>query len=92
MGQTDHQLLRYVSERRERAEAGGREALYDLGLLYSTGHGVDRDFVEAHKWFNLAAIKGVRRAEIDRTEVAQEMDNADINRALKLARDWLKKH
>lgn len=38
------------------------EALYDLGILFSTGQGVDMDYVEAHKWFNLAALRGVIEA------------------------------
>ncbi len=31
------------------------EDLCKLGILYSTGQGGEIDYVEAHKWFNLAA-------------------------------------
>jgi TPR repeat protein len=33
------------------------DALFELGLTYSTGRsGIPVDLVEAHKWFNLAAL------------------------------------
>lgn len=92
MGQKDKYLYDYVAERMASAEKGRAEALYDLGLLYSIGHGVDQDFVEAHKWFNLAVEKGLRRAEVDRHDVAMELDTQSIARAQRLARDWAKSH
>ncbi len=45
------------------AKQGRAEALYNLGLAYSTGQGVRVDFVAAHKWFNLAAMRGVDEAK-----------------------------
>jgi len=92
MGQKDRDLYSYVIERLSQAEAGRPEALYDLGLLYSTGQGVDRDYVQAHKWFNLAAISGVRRAEVDRGDVAKELSIRGIEEAQKQAREWLRSH
>jgi len=92
MGQNDAQMINYVSERLAKAETGMKDAFYDLGLLYSTGQGVERDFVEAHKWFNLAAMNGLRRAEVDRSELARDMTKRDINTALKRARDWISSH
>jgi len=92
MGRKDKELYGYVADRLAQAEAGRAEALYDLGLLYSTGQGVDQNYVEAHKWFNLAAIKGVNRATVDRLEVAQELDTRSIAEAQRLARQWLTSH
>ena len=41
------------------AARGDAEALYDLGVAYSTGSGgIDVDLIEAHKWFNLTALNG----------------------------------
>ena len=37
---------------------GSADALFELGLLYSSGREVEENLVEAHKWFNLAAMKG----------------------------------
>jgi uncharacterized protein len=35
------------------AARGDANALYDLGIAYSTGSGgVEVDLIEAHKWFN----------------------------------------
>jgi len=45
------------------ARTGRPEALYNLGLAYSTGQGVTQDYVAAHKWFNLAAMRGVNEAK-----------------------------
>ena len=39
------------------AEAGDVDALFELGITYSTGRGgAPVDLIEAHKWFNLAAL------------------------------------
>jgi hypothetical protein len=74
------------------AESGQAEALYDLGLLYSTGQGVNKDYIQAHKWFNLAAIRGVRRAKVDRKELALDMRHREIAEAQRQAREWLNTH
>lgn len=89
MGELDKRSLELLSKRLSAAEEGRADALYDLGLLYSTGHGVERDYVAAHKWFNLAAIQGIRRAAVDRAELANEMSPAEIAKAQRQAREWL---
>ena len=40
------------------ADAGDRRAMLALGRLYLQGIGVLQNYVEAHKWFNLAASRG----------------------------------
>ena len=41
------------------ASRGDVDALFELGVTYSTGRGgTPVDLVEAHKWFNLAALSG----------------------------------
>jgi len=74
------------------AEAGAPDALYNLGLIYATGNGVDADFINAHKWFNLAALRGSHAARDSRTELALEMETAQISEAQRLAREWLSCH
>jgi len=71
------------------AERGRADALYNLGLAYSTGQGVGVDFVAAHKWFNLAAMKGIDEAKSWRASIAKEMNTAQIAEAQRLAREWL---
>lgn len=82
----------YVSDRMKAAESGAAEALYDLGLLYSIGHGVEQDNIEAHKWFNLAAMRGMISAQIDRAEVADNMSTMEISEAQRKAREWMVSH
>jgi hypothetical protein len=71
------------------AKKGRGDALYNLGLAYSTGQGVSVDFVAAHKWFNLAAMRGIDAAKSWRAQIAREMNNAQIAEAQRLAREWL---
>jgi len=63
--------------------------LCKLGLLYSTGQGGAIDFVEAHKWFNLAALMGCEPAKHYRREISDEMGSEDIAAAQRAAREWL---
>ena len=44
----------------------------------------------AHKWFNLAAMKGHAEAARMRREIATEMTDGEIGQAQRAARDWLK--
>jgi hypothetical protein len=74
------------------AERGQVEALYNLGLLYSTGQGVPVDYVMAHKWFNLAAMKGNSQARECRAELALDMSPTEIAEAQRQAREWLLQH
>ena len=71
------------------AKQGRADALYNLGLAYSTGQGVAQDFIVAHKWFNLAALRGSGEAKSWRNQIAGEMNPSQIAQAQKLAREWL---
>jgi len=71
---------------------GGRvDALYNLGLAYSTGQGVGVDLIAAHKWFNLAAQKGFDPAKTWREQLAREMSAGQVAEAQRQAREWLKR-
>jgi TPR repeat protein len=72
------------------AERGDVDALFELGITYSTGRGgVAVDLVEAHKWFNLAALSGSTRGQQFRAEIAVEMTAREIAEAQRQARSWL---
>jgi len=72
------------------AARGDAEALYDLGVAYSTGSGgIDVDLIEAHKWFNLAALNGSEEGMTCRAEISDEMTAREIAEAQKEARAWL---
>ncbi|MEW6576328.1 hypothetical protein ACFSAG_13710 [Sphingorhabdus buctiana] len=72
------------------AARGNAQALFDLGVAFSTGSGgVDVDLIEAHKWFNLAALNGNEEAVYCRAEISDEMTAREIADAQKAARAWL---
>jgi TPR repeat protein len=66
------------------------DMLFELGMAYSVGRDVPVDLVSAHKWFNLAAMKGNIDAIRLRREVASQMSDVDIATAQRAARDWLR--
>lgn len=65
------------------------DILFELGLKYSTGRDVDLDLVTAHKWFNLAALKGHEGAKSYRSDVASELTRPEVSKAQRMAREWL---
>lgn len=69
---------------------GDMDAYYDLGVIFSTGsHGAPCDLIEAHKWFNLAALGGHEEASWCRADVSDEMTAREIAEAQRRARAWL---
>ena len=72
------------------AARGNVTALYELGVTYSTGRGgIAVDLIEAHKWFNLAALSGDTRSQMCRAEISVEMTAREIAEAQRQARAWL---
>ncbi len=79
-----------MESRLAEAAAGDCEALYELGVAYSTGSGgIDVDLIEAHKWFNLAALNGSSLGQQCRAEISEEMSAREIAEAQRQARAWL---
>jgi uncharacterized protein len=80
------------------AEAGSMGAgaqadiLFNMGMMYATGRDCDADLVAAHKWFNIAAIKGCGRGAEMRAELACSMSKLEIAAALRAAREWMTTH
>jgi uncharacterized protein len=68
------------------------DILLNMGLMYATGRDCGTDLVAAHKWFNIAAIKGSERAAELRSELAYSMSKMEIAEALKSAREWMTTH
>lgn len=54
-----------IPDLKRRAEKGEARAQYRLGLACHKGIGVDRDPVEAYKWFTLASKRGLKAAAIE---------------------------
>ena len=73
-------------------EAPAADTFYELGMMYSIGRSVPVDYVTAHKWFNLAAMRGNEDATRLRREIADQMSEVEIAAAQRAARAWLKAH
>jgi uncharacterized protein len=68
------------------------EAIFELGMKYCLGRGVAQSNVEAHKWFNIAAMKGSNDAKFYRCDISREMSASDIVEAQRQARALLTLH
>lgn len=86
-------MARFEMDHMELATVGGRvmsaEVFFELGIMYSSGRDIEIDLVNAHKWFNLAAMSGNEAAKDYRSEVAVEMTKPERALALKAAREWV---
>jgi TPR repeat protein len=69
--------------------AASADVLFDLGLMFSSGSKAAVDLIAAHKWFNLAAVKGRIDALDMRREIAALMSEAEIAAAQRAARAWM---
>lgn len=83
-GRTDEALAQWQAA----AGSEDRRAMHALGRAYLQGLGVLQDYVEAHKWFNLAASRGAAEAVAERDALADKMTPAHVARAQELAREW----
>ena len=78
---------------RKAAEQGDARAHSNLGNMYSNGHGVKQDYVQAHKWSNIAVALGyglitkTLRQEVEKKMSAQQIDQAQTE-----ATKWLEAH
>ena len=72
----------------EAARSGDADAQYMLGRLHEAGNGTAQDFVEAHKWYNLAAARGHRHAADARDSLAERMTAGQVAEAQQATRGW----
>src|SRR5690348_2535048 len=68
------------------------DVLFERGLYWASGRSGVVNLVAAHKWFNLAALKGRRDAVAARREVAELMSEIEIAAAQREARAWITTH
>ena len=74
------------------AETAIQDVLFERGLYWASGHSGVVNLVAAHKWFNLAALKGRSDAIALRREVAEQMSDEEIAIAQREARAWMTSH
>jgi hypothetical protein len=77
-----------LQELTQPAEAGDADAQFMLGRMYARGAGVIQDFVEAYKWYNLAAAGGQRLAPWAREALGEGMSAEQLAAAQARSRDW----
>ena len=68
------------------------DVLFERGLYWASGRSGVVNLVAAHKWFNLAAVKGRADAVAMRREVAEMMSEVEIAMAQREARAWMMMH
>jgi hypothetical protein len=68
------------------------DVLFERGLYWASGRSGVVNLIAAHKWFNLAALKGRTDAIPLRREVAEIMSEAEIALAQREARAWMTAH
>ena len=68
------------------------DVLFERGLYWASGRSGVVNLVAAHKWFNLAALKGRSDAISLRREVAELMSDIEIATAQREARAWISAH
>ena len=68
------------------------DTLFEQGVYWASGRAGMVDLVAAHKWFNLAALKGRVDAIALRREVAEQMSEVEIATAQREARAWMTAH
>ena len=73
---------------KEATSAGDARSMLALGRLYVRGLGAPQDFIEAHKWFNLAASRGMEEALAERDSLAEKMTPAQLATAQERAASW----
>jgi uncharacterized protein len=66
--------------------------LFELAMKYCLGRGVVQNNITAHKWFNIAALKGNDAAKLYRCDLASEMSAQEIAEAQRQARALLTLH
>lgn len=93
MGQSLKSVQFLIDSRIADAARGDSGACFELGIAYSTGTGeVGIDMIQAHKWFNLAAMRGDLEAQRCRADIAEELTGREIAEAQRAARAFLTLH
>jgi TPR repeat protein len=68
------------------------DVLFERGLYWASGRSGVVNLIAAHKWFNLAALKGRVDAIAMRREVAEQMSETEVALAQREARAWITAH
>ncbi len=57
-------------------------------MIYGAGKGVPKDYMQAYRWINLAAIQGLESAREQLGKVSELMTKEQINDAEKFSKEF----
>lgn len=60
------------------AKLGNKDAIYNIGVMYLHGQGVEKNLVNAHSWFNLAADFGLDEARSAAQLIKQQIKQPEL--------------
>ncbi|EKP0296607.1 sel1 repeat family protein [Aeromonas veronii] len=87
INQKDTQDYKQASCYRNSAELGDAIAQYNLGVIYSNGEGVKRDFKQAFVWFRKAAEQGHSESQLAIADMY--LLGRGVSKDYRLGLDWL---
>lgn len=78
-----------LAQTRAKAEMGDQDSQVRLGKIYEIGEGAPQDYVQAYKWYNIAAATGQRNAAPLRNLLAGKMTPEQIAEGQKASIEFL---
>ena len=78
-----------VKHLRPLAEQGHKRAQGTLGWMYEAGKGVQRDYIMAFVWYDLAVTNGHKKAHRNRNSVQSKLDKDELKKAQALSQKCL---
>jgi TonB family protein len=72
------------------AKLGNKDAIYNIGVMYLYGQGIEKNLSEAHAWFSLAADFGLDDARSAARLIEQDITTTEDKKALELSFTKLK--
>ncbi len=75
-----------LKEFRPLAEQEFALSQFNLGLMYAKGQGVPQDYVQAYRWYTLAASQGIGLAGKFKDHLKKSMSLNELAEAQRLAR------
>ncbi|MBJ6131992.1 sel1 repeat family protein [Ochrobactrum sp. Q0168] len=85
-------MAQFQSFTQQQKIASQDRILLEMGMKYAIGRDCEIDVVAAHKWLNIAAIRGNEKAARMRNQVAATMSKSELAAALRDAREWMTTH
>ena len=89
--QESRKLKKLFNSEMKEAEQGNPLAQNAIGNMYYEGSAVGQDYFEAYKWFYIAELNGGEGGQNNREYMEKDLSPKKIEKAQKLAREWMEK-